>query len=763
MSTLTRVLIPQNKNTKPVFQKTNTILYNYWKPACFFAWFIFLLFEAVIEVDHKYNKNPLCPYTDIYYDKTYYYINYAVLGGFITTAVFTFLTILWVQLDFSKKLSLIVSLNIVSIGSIATFLSFYNWGGLCIDALGTPTPAAIWGEWISCAPLLIFVIVSITNKIKLSRSDLFLMFSFFLCILFGFFIIVSRSNKGAAMFWFIMSCITYIPILYLPFNYTFDRVYTENDYHIIKPNLDNNEENGEMDLIKYQRKHTFFIYKNLSYCLNIILPLYTFNFLVALANNSVSHGIIINIYQLLSLITKGLFIIIIMNKHIELYELALKTINYHIEKNRREFIKYIFHEVRNPLNSLTIGIDLLNDIINHTEKNDEYDEKNILVMMRASAEFMGDTLNNILSIQKMEEGLLSLNLLPMSFETCLRNVLLSVSGSLIKKNMILNTNISADIPKIVYGDAYAIEHVIINLISNAIKFSKEHTVIQIDIFPSGNILFDAAKKTNIINITINVSDQGAGISPENQAKLFKNFVQIDPAKLQKGQGSGLGLAYCKKVVELHGGKISVISRENIGSTFSIDIPFTIVLDQIVIANYIASQTENKLLDIEFTDGIIKDRKYNVLIVDDSEINCKMLSMLLRKLGFTANETAENGKIAVDKVQKSAENGGDTYDIIFIDNLMPEMNGVEATKIIRKNGFKNLIIGITGNIMDNDEDDFLNAGVDMICEKPLKYENIKKITRFIEKNGCISKGDSYQKIVTPTEKKNGTKYSYDLYI
>lgn len=722
-----RVVIPIKKNKHAVAAE-NTILYNYWKSACFFAWFVFILFEVLIEFNHRYSNNPLCPYTDAHYNKTYFYINYSVFGGFITTAIFTLLTIIWVQLDFSKKLSLIVSLNIVSIGSTATFLSFYNWGGLCIDGLGTPTPASIWGEWLSCAPLLIFVVISITNKYRLTRIDLFLMISFFLCILFGFFIVLSRDNKTASIFWFIMSILTYLPVLYLPWNYSFERVYIEYEKPLEEDDKTEKDNSGEIDLIKYQKKHTFLIYRNLSYCLNIVLPLYTVNFMISMYIRDI-FAEIINIYQILSLLTKGLFIIIIMNRHIELYELALKTINYHIEKNRREFIKYIFHEVRNPLNSLTIGIDLLNEAT-----KEENEEKNILIMMRASAEFMGDTLNNILSIQKMEEGLLTLDFSPMSFETCLRNVLLSVSGSLIKKNMVLNTNISSYVPKIVYGDAYAIEHVIINLVSNAIKFSEEHTAIEIDILCAGNIFFDSITKQNITNITINVSDQGAGISRENQEKLFRNFVQINPAKMQKGQGSGLGLAYCKKVVELHGGKISFISRENVGSTFTINIPFSIVSDPNIIANYIASQTESKLLEIEVTNGIINEHNYSVLIVDDSEINCKMLSMLLRKLGFLLCNTAENGRIAVDAVASAQPQ----YDIIFIDNLMPEMNGVDATKIIRKNGYTNLIIGITGNIMDNDKDIFLDAGVDMVCEKPLKYEKIKKIAKFVKKYGSKSR-------------------------
>ena len=726
-----RGLIPSNRTLK---MNSNTILYNYWKPACFFAWFVFILFEVLIEYDYRYSKSPLCPYTDENYNKAYFYINYSVFGGFVTSTVFTFLTILWVHLDLQKKLSLIVSLNIVLIGSITTLLSFYNWGGLCIDVLGTPSPAAIWGEWLSCAPLLIFVVISITNKYKLSRTDYFLMFSFFLCILFGFFIILSQKNKSVAEFWFSMSVILYLPILYLPWN---SRVLS------IEPSyLDDNA--SEIDLVKYQANHTFAIYQNLAYCLNIVLPLYTVNYIITMSNG-IDYATSINIYQILTLLTKGLFIIIIMNRHIELYELAIKTINYYVDKNRREFIKYIFHEVRTPLNSLSIGIDLLNDNLksastttpNQSNKCTNTEEKNILVMMRASAEFMGDTLNNILSIQKMEEGLLTLEFEPMTFEKCIRNVLLSVSGSLIQKSMIVNTNISLDIPKIVYGDRYAIEHVIINLLSNAIKFSEENKVIKIDIFCSTKIYYDSIIKNNRVNITINISDQGVGISPENQEKLFGNFVQFEPRKTQKGQGSGLGLSYCKKVIELHGGTISVISIENIGSIFTVTIPFVIVSDPNIIASFTDTNDVDKKLNSETHDNICCCADLRVLLVDDSVINNSMLAMLLRKLGFSLIDTAENGKIAVEKTLKSIERAA-PYDIIFIDNLMPEMNGTDAVRIMRSNGFNRLIIGITGNIMDNDEVIFLNSGVDMICEKPIKYEKIKRISRFVKQNGCLSR-------------------------
>lgn len=233
--------------------------------------------------------------------------------------------------------------------------------------------------------------------------------------------------------------------------------------------------------------------------------------------------------------------------------------------------------------------------------------------------------------------------------------------------------------------------------------------------------------------------------------------------LQKGQGSGLGLSFCKQIVNFHGGTISVTSKEGKGSRFEFKIPFPIAtpsacpfhMESTYIQPYtslnnksserqpymaVANKVRKSEVDIEARAPVLAPQvqvpdmsALKVLVVDDADSNRKMLMMLVKKMGFTAKST-EDGQQTVNVILADMER----YQLILMDNLMPVMNGSDAAKVLRRAGYPYLIIGITGNVMNDDLAEFLASGADMVIAKPFKKQTLNILLEFVEKNGTLSR-------------------------
>jgi two-component system sensor histidine kinase BarA len=285
-------------------------------------------------------------------------------------------------------------------------------------------------------------------------------------------------------------------------------------------------------------------------------------------------GETIGVFEVLSVATKSLYVAVIMDVHLEMLIQTQRALTEEQRANdaRRAFLKYIFHEVRTPLNSLTMGIELLqrSDDLKGTDRES-------LLMMKGASDFMCDTLNDVLSLQKIEEGKLELEMNPFSLEETITKVFFTFSGSAMSKGIRLVKLVAEDVPRSLIGDRYRVEHTISNLVSNAVKFSSHNSIVrvlaEVESIGSKKAGFEDGQPPALVKVS--VQDQGPGISEENQKKLFKNYVQIRPGQLQQGQGSGLGLSLCKQIVTLHGGTIGVSSVEGQGSTFFFSIPFTV--------------------------------------------------------------------------------------------------------------------------------------------------------------------------------------------
>jgi signal transduction histidine kinase len=565
----------------------DSVLFTHWKSAVSAAWILFLSIHFYLWYDRVYNNSKFCPYTDENDDDMYWNTTFVVFGGFLMI----WLALLMKFFFLNEKIEVVpilVALNIVTMGTLSTMYQLtLDKGSICVDVLGVASPATIWAEWLACGPLLVFITVSVVDKKELSTQDKVYISTFWLCLLFGF-LIIFEQPYWLAMFWLVLSCLFYVPMMYLPW---YDEDTTDFDSEILTGHL------AEMKEKRLQ----------LIIWLSIILPLFTINYLVAMWG-FINIPTTVIIYQVLSVLTKGLFAACVMDIQMVGYRELEKRLVQEQNANeaRRNFMKYIFHEVRTPLNSLSMGIDILyqNKLLTESDIDS-------LDGMKLATSFMSNTLNDVLNMQKIEEGKFELEMAPFDIRLIITTVFATFRGSALGKKLQLISSISPNFPKSIVADRFRIEHVVSNLLSNAIKFSSPNKKVIVDI---SFLKLEPVSTDERVQVNVSVIDEGPGISTENLPRLFQNFVQIRPNNLQKGQGSGLGLALCKEIISLHGGTIEVMSTVDVGSNFKFSIPC--VLDNSYIPSYGTLDdkisTQRPTLD---NDKLNKHEFPNALVVD----------------------------------------------------------------------------------------------------------------------------------------------------
>jgi hypothetical protein len=382
-----------------------------------------------------------------------------------------------------------------------------------------------------------------------------------------------------------------------------------------------------------------------------------------------------------------------------------KEVAEHSLKVKENFLANMSHEIRTPMNGVIGTIDLLNSTV-----LDEEQHRHVQTIKKSS-ETLLNILNDILDLSKIEAGKLELKKKPIKLKNTLEKLYALFSQQAQVKDINLYYHMDKNLPEKVRIDETRLLQVLSNLTSNAIKFTDGGGSINISL---KTIVKNGMK--NIIKVV--VSDSGIGISQENIKKLFSSFSQIEDTSTKTFGGTGLGLSISKEMCKLMGGDIGVYSALGLGSSFW----FT----------FEAEETNEEVIDDEelLRNDVVINNFFNekvpvVLLVDDNMVNRQVAGEILKKSGCDV-DLAVNGQDAINKAARKS------YDVIFMDIQMPDMDGVTATRKIKALGIENLapIIAMTAYSMKEDKERFIKSGLDDYISKPIKANELLNKIRSI---------------------------------
>ncbi|SFV59975.1 sensory box histidine kinase/response regulator [hydrothermal vent metagenome] len=367
-------------------------------------------------------------------------------------------------------------------------------------------------------------------------------------------------------------------------------------------------------------------------------------------------------------------------------------------EQKSRFLANMSHEIRTPLNAINGFIKLLEE-----NETDETKQKYLKIIKNASESLM-QIINDILDISKIESGKLTIE--PYTFNPYddLINIAELFQARAAEKNIVFQVRYNNNMPKSLFGDALRIKQIFTNLLSNAIKFTPEHSKVKCVIWYKDG------------KLVIKVKDYGIGISEEKQKMIFEPFTQTDGSTTRNYGGTGLGLSISLELAQMLGGSLVLQSKEGKGSMFTLSIPLE----------------ESKERQEEETVENTASLKGHILIVEDYEANRMFLSIILDNAGITY-EMAHDGLEAIEKFQSG------TFDLILMDENMPNMNGMEAMKEIIKletleQRVHTPIVSLTANALQGDKQRFLEMGFDDYLSKPVEPQTLlKTIGKVLQNN------------------------------
>ena len=368
---------------------------------------------------------------------------------------------------------------------------------------------------------------------------------------------------------------------------------------------------------------------------------------------------------------------------------------------KREFLFNMSHDIRTPMNAI-IGFTALAQ----THIDDRGQVEDYLKKISVSSQHLLSLINDVLDMSRIESGKVTLEAKPVHLPELVHELRDIVQAVVSKKDLSLTLDTVGVENEDVIADPLRLEQILINVLANAVKFTPDGGqiglwIVQKDTAPAGYADFE-----------FHIKDNGIGMSEEFQKHIFEQFARERTSTVSKIQGTGLGMAITKSLVDMMGGRITVKSEQGKGSEFTISLRFPI-------GEAKTGQTPPAAKASAFTGK-------KLLVVEDNELNLEIASTLLKEAGFEV-DTAETGKIAVEKVEAAS---ADRYDLILTDIQMPEMDGYEATRRIRalpdakKAALP--IVAMTANAFEDDRKNALHAGMNGHIAKPLDIQKLFQV-------------------------------------
>ena len=373
-------------------------------------------------------------------------------------------------------------------------------------------------------------------------------------------------------------------------------------------------------------------------------------------------------------------------------------------KAKSRFLAQMSHEIRTPINAV-LG---MNEMI--LRESDDDSIKEYASNIQTSGRNLLTLINSILDFSKIEEG--KMEIIPVKYSTAelIETLMNSVAQRAEDKGLIFETHIGENIPSGLYGDDVRVAQVVINLLTNAVKYTNKG---RIDLYISGNV-----KENNMFGLSVKVKDTGIGIKQEDLGKMFESFTRLEETRNRAVEGTGLGMSIVTRLLDMMGSELKVDSEYGRGSEFSFVVD-QMITDSKPLGDIKERTIEHKESNTE--EEFLYAPNAKVLVVDDNEMNLKVMKNLLKLSGIRP-DMAISGENALVMLKN------ETYDIVFLDHMMPKMDGIETLNEAKEKyllGPDTVVIALTANAVVGAKDMYLAAGFNDYLSKPVEIKTLEK--------------------------------------